>query len=280
MRRVNLIDILIILIIIFSAYSFITKESAVYEQVDEYYFTGSQIYKATNSMEFLDSKGFLYDTWVRGYWWSDNLAFMETGYVIDSGEGTFTFLRESGEIVEIGGRMSYKEQIGASEITLIIKTKSTVNYRMYSGTYDGLDPYLEEVSSIASFLNEFQIDDIAISGSIAFDLDIMASKVFDEQINDVLRKELFYVKDISFHSDDGGASIDLVQASIAELASLEGILEEQGIYVGELFSSDLNVFVRSGMEIGELDKYWIKEYIADNLSSKVDSDENSIHIRL
>jgi len=280
MRRINLIDVLIILILIFSAYSFIMKESAVYEQVDEYYFTGSQIYKATNSMDYLDSKGFLYDTWVRGYWWSDYLAFQETGYVINTGQGSFSFLRQDGEVVDIGGRMSYKEQIGASEIRLIIRTKSVVSYRMYSATYNNLEEFLQELSSTASFLNEFQIDGIAISGTISFDQILEPSKVLDSEINDSLRKEMYYVKDISFTSYENGAAIELVQATIEELEALDGVLSRYGISIGEIFSSDLNVFVRTGKEIGELDKYWIKEHISEELSSRVDPDENSIHIRL
>ncbi|MHC1605317.1 MAG: hypothetical protein ACXQTP_05050, partial [Candidatus Methanofastidiosia archaeon] len=94
MKRINIIDIVVIIIVAFSIYSFATHEKQVYEQVDEYCYTGSQIYKATNYMNYLDSKGFLYDTWVKGYWWSDYLKFEETGYVIEAGEGSFKFLRE------------------------------------------------------------------------------------------------------------------------------------------------------------------------------------------
>jgi len=280
MRRINLIDILIILILIFSAYSFVMKESTVYQQVDEYYFTGSQIYKATNSMEYLDSKGFLYDTWVRGYWWSDYLSFQETGYVVDIGQGYFELLRDNGEVVEIGGRMSYREQIGASEIRLIIKTKSVVNYRVYSNTYESMSAFLQENEDMASFLEQFQVDDIAITGSLSFDQSIEPSKVFDESLGEELRKRMYYVKDIEVSSYENGITIELVQASLSELEYLEGILGELDISVGEVFSSDLNVFVRTGLEIGELDKYWIKQHILEELSSKIDADENSIHIRL
>jgi hypothetical protein len=280
MRKVNLIDVLIILILVFSAYSFIIKENEVYQQVDEYYFTGSQIYKATNAMDFLDSKGFQYETWVRGYWWSDYLSFQETGYVIDTAQGSFTLLRQNGEIVEIGGRMSYKEQIGASEIRLIIKTKSTVNYRMYSGVQEGLEELLEYISDTASFLDKFQIDDIAINGSFSFDQTIEPSMVLDEGIEDELRKGMYYVKGIEFTSYENGVTIDLEQASINELEKMEDILKDNGILMGDIFHSDLNVYIRTGMENGELDKYWIKQQIAQNLSSMIDPDENSIHIRL
>ncbi|MBN1786267.1 MAG: hypothetical protein JW825_04700 [Candidatus Methanofastidiosa archaeon] len=248
--------------------------------MDEYYFTGSQIYKATNSMNYLDSKGFLYETWVRGYWWSDYLAFEETGYVIDAGQGSFTMLLQNGEVVEIGGRMSYKEQIGASEIRLIIKTKSTVNYRMYSNAYEGLEGFISGVDDAASFLEKFQIDDIAITGSISFDQDVEASMVLDETINDELRKGMYFVKSIDVTSQENGFKIEFEQASLSEMEMLDDILMEHGIDIGEIFSSDLNVFIRTATEIGELDKYWIKEYIAENLSALIDPDENSIHIRL
>ncbi|HOP08814.1 MAG TPA: hypothetical protein PK718_04385 [Candidatus Methanofastidiosa archaeon] len=280
MRKINLIDVLIILILLFSAYSFIDKESEVYQQVDEYYYTGSQIYKAINSMEYLDSKGFQYETWIRGYWWSDYLTFEETGYVIGTGEGSFTFLRQNGETVEIGGRMSYEEEVGASEIKLIIKTKSTVNYRMYSGTKDSFDDLLAYVSDAASFLDQFQIDSITVSGSISFDQSIEPSRVFDEGIEYELRKGLYYVKGIEFTSYENGVTIDLDQADVSELEKLEGLLAENGIIMDEVFFSDLNIFVRTGLEIGELDKYWIKEHIAQELSSVIDPDEDSIHIRL
>lgn len=280
MRRINIIDAAIILIVLFSFYSFITHEPTVNEQVDEYYYSGSQIYKATNYMNYLDSKGFLYDTYVKGYWLSDYLEFDETGYVIDTGQGSFILLRSNGELVTIGGRMSYKEQIGANEIRLKIKTKSTVSYRMYAQGFPGLENYFATIEDTASFLDIFDIDDIAITSSITFDYGESPTAVFIAEVNDALRKGLYYVKDASITDTQNGLTISFTQASIKELAKMENILNEYGITIGNVFSSDIITIVRTGTEIGELDKYWIKQHITDNLSSIVDDDENSIHIRL
>jgi hypothetical protein len=280
MRRINIIDLIIVVILLLSAYSFITHDQPVQEQVDEYTYTGSQIYKATRYMDYLDSKGFLYDTYVEGYWWADYLKFEETGYVVDTAEGSFSMLLPDGQVVTVGGRMSYKEQVGANEVRLIIRTKSTVNYRMYAATHDSFDAWETTVRETASFLDEFAVDDIALTGSITFDAAIEPSAVFESQLEHELRSELYYVKDISVDTSDTGMTLSFTQASIEELAKLESLLSGRNITMGQVFSSDLNVFVRTAAEIGELDKYWIKEHVRDNLSDVVDGDENAIHIRL
>jgi len=280
MRRINVIDLLVVIILLLSAYSFLTHDQPIQDQVDEYTYTGSQIYKATRYMDYLDSKGFLYDTYVEGYWWADYLKFEETGYVVDTGEGSFSLLLPDGQVVTVGGRMSYKEQVGANEVRLIIRTKSTVNYRMYAATYASFEAWHTTVGETASFLEEFAIDDIAITGSITFDSDITPSAVFEKQLETELRHELYYMKGISVLTDDNGMTLSFMQASLSELATLDTFLAERDIAIGNVFSSDLIVFVRTGMEIGELDKYWIKEHVRDHLSDVVDAEENAIHIRL
>lgn len=280
MRRITIIDALIIVIVLFSLYSFATRESAVYSQVDEYYYTGSQIYKATSYMDFLDSKGFLFDTYVRGYWWSDYLSFDETGYVIDAGDGSFSLLRDNGEVVTIGGRMSYEEQIGASEIRLVIKTKSVVTMRMYANSYDTFSDYAETVWESTSFLDEFAIDDIALTGTITWDADTAPSEVEEAAIEDMLRKEFHYVKGIDVELTDGGVSLTVTQGSLEELDSLPSLLEAYGMGTSTVFVSDATIIVRTGEEIGELDKYGIKEYVSAELADVFDADENAIHIRL
>ncbi len=280
MRRITVIDAIIIAIMLFSLYSFVSRESAVYSQVDEYYYTGSQIYKATSYMDFLDSKGFLFDTYVRGYWWSDYLAFDETGYVIDAGDGSFSLLRDNGEVVTVGGRMSYREQVGASEIRLIIKTKSVVTMRMYAGAYDSFESYGEAVRETCAFLEEFAIDDIAVTGTITWDADVSPSEVAEAELEDLLRKSLHYVKGIDVELTEGGGSIFVTQGSLGELSSVPALLAQYGMEGSPVFVSDATVIVRTGEEIGELDKYGIKQYISDQLAGIVDADENAIHIRL
>ncbi len=280
MRRITVIDAIIIAILLFSLYSFVSRESTVYSQVDEYYYTGSQIYKATSYMDFLDSKGFLYDTYVRGYWWSDYLAFDETGYVIEAGNGSFSLLRDNGEVVTIGGRMSYREQVGASEIRLIIKTKSVVTMRMYSGTYASFGAYSDTVMGACAFLGKFAIDDIAITGTISWDADVSPSKIAEAELEDLIRKSLHYVKGIDVELAEGGGSVTITQGSIDELSSIPALLGEHGMGESPVFVSDATVIVRTGEEIGELDKYGIKQHISDHLAGIFDADGNAIHIRL
>ncbi|MCC7568104.1 MAG: hypothetical protein KO463_00615 [Candidatus Methanofastidiosa archaeon] len=280
MRRPTVIDAIIALILLFSLYSFLSAEAGVYRQVDEYYYTGSQIYKATNYMAFLDSKGFLYEAEIRGYWWSDYLEFRESGYVIDTGEGSFSLLRTTGEVVTIGGRMSYKEQIGASEIRLIIKTSSVVTARMYSAGYPSFDDYLATVRDTTSFLDRFSIDDVAITGSVSFDAQVTPSRVTEAELEDLLRKELYYVKGITVSTTPTGITLSIEQGTLTELAAVPALLASQGIEMGPVFVSDATVIVRTLGEIGELDKYGIKRHIADELADVLDADENAIHIRL
>jgi hypothetical protein len=111
-------------------------------------------------------------------------------------------------------------------------------------------------------------------------VDAAPSEVAEAELEDLLRKSMHYVKGIDVELSEGGLRLSVTQASMGELSSLPELLGGYGIGDAPVFVSDATVIVRTGEEIGELDKYGIKQHIAEQLADVVDADENAIHIRL
>ncbi|NMC59169.1 MAG: hypothetical protein GYA51_07285 [Candidatus Methanofastidiosa archaeon] len=223
MRRLNLFDLAIIVLVVASLISFSTKYIEK-EPVDEYTYTGSQIYSAIRFFDFTDGKGFRYLVKVNGSYTSDYAPFDEQGVIVGTSQGTFLMKLEDGRILTIGGRTAYKEDIASKEIKVTMLNGSAVHYTQKGFSVNDLIEAKTLIHNNSKFLNKYGIIDTTISGNIAIDCKFPNNITNEEELSDKITKEIFYLKDVKVSSSENGIIINISGIGTKDFEKLQSIL--------------------------------------------------------
>ncbi len=265
--KVSVIDIFVIALVGVSLFSFSTK----YEPKYEFGFSGSQIYKAVRECDELDSTGVLYTVYAKGYWNADVGHFEEEAFVIDTGRGYLVLLLKNGRIVTVGGKMSYKEDIQATDIEIFVKSKSSVIYvlKPVKGSKDDFKRYVEES---AQFIN-YSKEDIAVTLVMTLEADTEQSILLESEIEDVLRKEIFFMKKADVEIYDDGVKISVERLSMKEFDQFFVVLERY-FEIESVYTGDITVVYQTAEEIDVTDVVTLESYEGDSVYP------GSIHVRV
>ncbi|MGD2250153.1 MAG: hypothetical protein PVF58_17250 [Candidatus Methanofastidiosia archaeon] len=267
MKKVSIIDIFVIVLVGVSLFSFSVK----YQPRYTYEFSGSQIYKVVKECEVLDGSGFLYTVFVKGYWNVDVGHFEQEGFVIGTGRGYIEMVLKNGRVVTIGGKMGYKEDIQATEVEIRIKNKSSVSYvlRPITGDTNKVKEYIVGSTSFIGYGKE----DIAITCELAIAADVTPNIVTESEIEDVLRKTIFFMKDVSIDIHTDGVKVSVVRLSMEEFDTFFEILEKY-FTVKEMYTGDINVIFQTSEEIDVNDVVPLEAYQGGAVYSE------SVHVRV
>ncbi|MBU7014897.1 MAG: hypothetical protein HXS52_12130 [Theionarchaea archaeon] len=265
--RVSVVDIAVIVVLGLSLFSFSTK----YQPKYEFEYSGSQIYKMVQECEMQDATGFLYTVFVKGYWNADIGHFEQEGFVTGTGRGYFEMVLHDGRIISVGGKQSYKEDIQAVEITLQLKSKSSVFYELkpIKGSISEVKKYIEDSSSFIQYPRE----DISLSCVLTVEADAPPDITLEAEIEDALRKAIFYMKkaDIEFHGD--GITVAVERLSMKDFDTVFSILERY-FHVGSVYTGDVTVVYQTAQEIEVEDVPVLESYQSENVYS------GSVHVRV
>jgi hypothetical protein len=265
--KISVVDVFVIVLVGVSLFSFFTK----YEPKYTYEFSGSQIYRAVRECDELDSTGFLYTVYVKGYWNMDVGHFEEEGVVTGTGRGFIEMVLRDGRTVTVGGRMSYKEDIQAVDIEIRLASKSSVAYwlKPVRGSKDDIKKYVEDSSR---FIN-YEKQDIAVTAVLVIDTDTEQSLELESEIEDVLRTEIFFMKKGDIEIYDDGITVFLERVSLEEFDDVIVILETY-FEVGEIYARDVKVVYQTAEEIDVEDVVVVEAYTSDVIYP------GSIHVRV
>lgn len=270
MRRLNLFDLAIIVLVVASLISFSSKYIEK-EPVDEYTYTGSQIYSAIRFFDFSDGKGFRYLVKVDGSYTSDYATFNEEGVVIGtSSQGTFSMKLEDGRILTVGGRTAYKEDIASKEIKVTMLNGSAVHYLQKGFSANDLSEAKSIIQNTSKFLSNYNIIDTTVSGNIAIDGKFPKNITFEKELSDKITKEIFYLKDVKVSSSDNGIIINVNGFGANDFEKLQSVLSPYN--PTKYYFSDFKAVV--------LTDNIPKDDISPIESSKFDEIIGDIHVRI
>lgn len=265
--KVTVVDVIIIVLVGLSLFSFSTK----YEPRYEYGFSGSQIYKAVQECEELDSTGFLYTVYVRGYWNADVGHFEEEAFVVDTGRGYLQVKLKNGRTVTIGGKMAYKEDVQAVDIEIHIKSKSSVVYLLepIKGSKDEVKEY---VNASAGFIN-YEKEDIAVTAVLTMEAEPDPSILLEAEIENTLQKEVFFMKKVDVEVYEDGVTVSVERLSMKEYETFFEVLERY-FSIHELYTGDITVVYQTAEEIDVEDVVHLESYQGGQVYP------GSIHVRV
>jgi hypothetical protein len=240
MRRLNLFDLAIIVLVVAALVSFSTKYFEK-EPIDEYTYTGSQIYGAIRFFDLSDGKGFRYLVKVDGSYISDYSPFSEEGIVVGTSQGTFLFKLKDGRILNVGGRTSFREDVAAHQIKVTMLNGSTVNYLQKGFFASDLVEAKTIINNVSNFLVKYNIQDTTISGDIAIDGRFPNDITFERELSDKIAKEIFYLKDVKVKSSENGILLTVTGLGTNDFEKLQSILSLYG--PTKYYFSDFRTFV-------------------------------------
>ncbi|MBU6997994.1 MAG: hypothetical protein HXS41_12145 [Theionarchaea archaeon] len=265
--RVSVVDIAVIVILGLSLFSFSTK----YQPKYEFEYSGSQIYKMVQECEIQDATGFLYTVFVKGYWNADIGHFEQEGFVTDTGRGYFEMVLHDGRIISVGGKQSYREDIQAVDITLQLKSKSSVFYvlKPFKGSTSEVRARIEASSSFITYPQE----DTAISCVLTVEADAAPDITLEAEVEDTLRKAIFYMKKADVVLQENGMTITVERLSMKDFDTLFDILE-QYFSIGSVFTGDIEVVYQTAEEIEVEDVPVLESYQDEHIYP------GSVHVRV
>ena len=227
MRRLNLFDLAIIVLVVAALVSFSAKYLEK-EPIDEYTYTGSQIYGAIRFFDLSDGKGFRYLVKVDGSYISDYSSFSEEGIVVGTSQGTFLLKLNDGRILTVGGRTSFREDVAAHQIKVTMLNGSTVNYMQKGFFASDLTEAKKIINDTSNFLDKYNIQDATISGDIAVDGRFPNDITFEKELSDKIAKEIFYLKDVKVKSSENGILVTVTALGTNDFEKLQSILSPYG----------------------------------------------------
>jgi hypothetical protein len=265
--KITAVDVFVIILVGISLFSFSTK----YEPKYQFEYSGSQIYKVVHQCDILDSTGFLYTVYVRGYWNTDVGHFEEEGFVTDTGRGYIELVLEDGKKVTVGGRMSYKEDVQAVGVEIHLKSKSSVAYwlKPLKGSKDDIKTYVEGSTRFINYPKE----DIAVSCVLTMDADTEQSLTLESEIEDVLRTEIFFMKKADVEICDDGITVTVERLSLKELDRFFTLLEKY-FFIETVYTGDIEVVYQTSEEINVEDVVTLESYTAEEIYA------GTIHVRV
>lgn len=265
--RITAVDVAIVVLLGLSLFSFSMK----YEPKYTFEYSGSQIIKIVRECDILDSTGFLYTVYVRGYWNSDVGHFEEEAFVCDTGRGYLDIKLKDGRQVTVGGKMGYKEDIQANSVEIFLKSKSSVFYvlKPVKGSQEDVKTYIETSSTFINYPKE----DMAVTCVLTMDADTEESITLEAEVEDALRKEIFFLKKVDVEIHEDGLTVAVDRLSMKEFDTLFEILGRylsiQGIYTG-----DIEVVYQTAQEIDVEDVVPLESHTSDIIYP------GSIHVRV
>lgn len=265
MRRFNLFDLAIIVLVVASLVSFSTKYFEK-EPIDEYSYTGSQIYSAIRFFDLSDGKGFRYLVKVDGSYISDYSPFSGEGVVVGTSQGTFLLKLKDGKILTVGGRTSFKEDIASHNIKVTMLNGSTVSYLEKGFFVNDLIEAKNQINATSLFLDNYNIIDTTISGDIAIDGKFPNNITFEKELSDKISKEIFYLKDVKVKSSENGIILSVTGLGTNDFEKLQSILSLYGptkyyfpdfrtfVLTDNIPNSDISIIQASSVEgiIGDI----------------------------
>jgi hypothetical protein len=265
--KVSVVDIAVIVILGLSLFSFSTK----YQPRYEFEYSGSQIYKMVQECEIQDATGFLYTVFVKGYWNADIGHFEQEGFVTETGRGYFEMVLHDGRIISVGGKQSYREDIQAVDITLQLKSKSSVFYELkpFKGSESDVKKYIEESSSFIAYPEE----DTAISCVLTVEADAAPDITLEAEIEDALRKAIFYMKKADVSLQDDGLTVTVERLSMKDFDTVFDVLERY-FSLGQVYTGDIKVVYQTAEEIEVEDVPVLESYQNEDIYS------GSVHVRV
>lgn len=265
--KLTVIDVFIIVLLGLSLFSFSLK----YEPKYEFGYSGSQIYRAVEECEKLDSRGFLYTVYARGYWNADVGYFEEEAFVAGTGRGYLVLKLKDGRIVTMGGQMSYKEDIQAVNIEILQKSKSSVHYvlKPFEGSEEDVLKYIEDSAGFINYVEE----DMVVSAVLTIDTDTEQSILLESEIEDKLQKEIFFLKSADVEIYDDGFTVAVERLSMKEVDTFFEILGRYFTVTG-IYTGDVKVVYQTAEEIKEEDVPLLEAYKGENIYP------GSIHVRV
>ncbi|MBU7048135.1 MAG: hypothetical protein HXS54_17000 [Theionarchaea archaeon] len=276
--RITAVDVVIIVLLGLSLFSFSTK----YEPKYTFEFSGSQIIKVVRECDILDSTGFLYTVYVRGYWNTDVGHFEEEAFVCTTGRSNLEIVLKNGKKVTVGGKMSYKEDVQAVDIEIRLKSKSSVVYDLepVKGLKDDIKEYIEESSQ---FIN-YEKEDIAITCILTVGADTLGTSgtenvsgladpviIMEAEIEDSLRKEIFFMKKADVEVYDDGVTVSVERLSMKEFDTFFEVLERY-FTIQEIYTGNIIVYYQTAEEIEVNDVVPLESYTGSGVSN--------VHVRV
>ena len=276
--RITAVDVVIIVLLGLSLFSFSTK----YEPKYTFEFSGSQIIKVVRECDILDSTGFLYTVYVRGYWNTDVGHFEEEAFVCTTGRSNLEIVLKNGKKVTVGGKMSYKEDVQAVDIEIRLKSKSSVVYDLepVKGLKDDIKEYIEKSSQ---FIN-YEKEDIAVTCVLTVGADTMGTSgtenvsgladpviIMEAEIEDSLRKEIFFMKKADVEIYDDGVTVSVERLSMKEFDTFFEVLERY-FTIQEIYTGNIIVYYQTSEEIDVNDVVPLESYTGSGVSN--------VHVRV
>jgi hypothetical protein len=207
--RINPIDLLVIIILLFAVGSYIYKpRTSTYG--------GNQMYSAIQDHQRLDSRGFIVEGTVEGTFLWDGSQFSEKGILLPSTSGRLRLRKPDGETVVIGGERAYIEDVAASSIQinpvddyLAVFYIEPLSFEQYSD----LASYLESLKS------DLKADHLYLDLEVAVDSEMTPSEreMVVNQLNSLYLMRDRYLS----RAESTGFVINIVKGEVSEIGMLK-----------------------------------------------------------
>jgi hypothetical protein len=250
--KITVIDVFVIIVVGLSLFSFYTKYDFTYRSR----YSGSHIEDAIQECDLLDSLKFSYTVYVKGYWNLDIGHFEEEAFVIDTQKECLTLVLKDGRTVTVGGPRNYRADIQAVDIEVNVTSKSSVIYQLppVRGTEEEISTYIETSSGFIHYPRE----DIAVTACFVCSADIEPSLLLESEIEDVLRRSIFFMKRVDVEIYHNELTVSVAQLSITEIATVFEIF--QAYCITDVYMEKITVVYQATEEIDAEDIPTIESY--------------------
>ncbi|MEE8168730.1 MAG: TrmB family transcriptional regulator sugar-binding domain-containing protein [Candidatus Hydrothermarchaeales archaeon] len=203
---VNFIDLAVLLVVTFIAFSFANQILG-----KDLVFGGEEMYNAIQTYQKLSSKGFLVEAEITGKWIVDESDFHSNGLILAARGGSLTVKLRDGKTVGVGGSMGYLEDIAASDI--IFQPLDNYVLSLYIEPME-FSSYTELLDYLNIKKQELKADHLLLTTDISFTRPVESTKMIHNQF-----EELYLVK--STPIIQGGNTEAIFRVNLAELTELQ-----------------------------------------------------------
>lgn len=208
---VNIIDLAVVLLVLVLVFSFASEAVS-----KDLVYSGEQMHNAVVVYQKLDNRGFVIETEIKGKWVVDKVPFEETGLLIATTKGTFSFREKNGGIRTIGGSMAHREDIAANQIVLKPLDNYLVVFDLEPRSFTDFDEFLAYLDSLKSDVGS---DHFYINVRLAYENGLSFTEVQN------LRNQLegmYLLKDFAImDATERGLLLNFRRISLGELNEIE-----------------------------------------------------------
>ncbi len=208
LKKINPVDLIVLLIIVFAAVSYISKPS-------EPIYRGNQMYIAIQDFQRLDSRGFLVEAEVKGTYLWDGSAYSQKGLLLPSTAGRLRLKTPKGDIVVIGGERAYLEDVAASQINMTPVDNYLVMFDLDSKSFESFSDFTSYIEGVK---RELKAERLYLDVEIAID-SVMTPVERQIVVNELTAIYLVRSNYLP-RTESQGFVINLNKAEITELAKL------------------------------------------------------------